>query len=150
MDSYENVSENPLVKELISKTAAHSEGFIRFQPSGFIYPTPMKNYVDTIKNFEVRPDDIWISTFPKCGTTWTQEMVWCLMNELDFEKSRSEDLDDRMVFFEWIGLEATEIAQQMEDTFELTANKSSPRIIKTHLPYCELPDQITSGAVKPK
>ena len=25
-----------------------------------------------IRHFEVKEDDIWIATFPKCGTTWTQ------------------------------------------------------------------------------
>uniref|UniRef100_T1GQK1 Sulfotransferase domain-containing protein n=1 Tax=Megaselia scalaris TaxID=36166 RepID=T1GQK1_MEGSC len=37
-------------------------------------------------NFDVFEDDVWIVTFPKCGTTWTQEMVWLLMNNLDFEE----------------------------------------------------------------
>jgi len=28
-----------------------------------------------IRDFSVREDDIWISTFPKCGTTWTQVIL---------------------------------------------------------------------------
>ena len=30
------------------------------------------NYAEKIYNMEVLDDDIWIVTYPKCGTTWTQ------------------------------------------------------------------------------
>ena len=28
-----------------------------------------------IRDFSVKEDDIWISSFPKCGTTWTQVIL---------------------------------------------------------------------------
>ena len=34
-------------------------------PSNFV----KRNFPERIYNFNLRPDDIWIVTFPKCGTT---------------------------------------------------------------------------------
>ena len=34
------------------------------------------------------------------GTTWTQEMVWCIMNDLDFDVAKEKSLDERIPFFE--------------------------------------------------
>jgi hypothetical protein len=34
------------------------------------------------------------------GTTWTQEMVWLIANDLDFEKAKKTPLNDRVPFFE--------------------------------------------------
>ena len=62
-----------------------------------------KIYADRAKefaNFEVREDDIWVVTYPKCGTTWTQEMAWMIVNDMDFNKSNSIDITERTIFFE--------------------------------------------------
>ena len=42
---------------------------------------------ERIKNMEVFEDDVWIITFPKCGTTWVQEMIWMIGNDLDYDSS---------------------------------------------------------------
>lgn len=55
-----------------------------------------------IKNFEVRSDDVWIITFPRSGTTWTQEMVWLLKNDLNFEKALKEYRGHRSPFLEYV------------------------------------------------
>ena len=63
-----------------------------------------QKYVDQdlvrIKNMEIFEDDIWIVTFPKCGTTWAQEMIWMLNNDLDYETSAKISLDERFPFLE--------------------------------------------------
>ena len=41
-------------------------------PLGVHLPPAIKLVGQKVYNFELRPDDIWIITYPKCGTTWTQ------------------------------------------------------------------------------
>lgn len=33
--------------------------------------------------------DIWLVSPPKCGVTWTQEMVWLIANDLDYEGAKT-------------------------------------------------------------
>ena len=40
--------------------------------TGLLMPADFARVAEQIYNLEVREDDIWVVTFPKCGTTWTQ------------------------------------------------------------------------------
>ena len=42
------------------------------EPYGIHVSKKMIEVIKKISTFEVRPDDIWIVTYPKCGTTLTQ------------------------------------------------------------------------------
>jgi ssDNA-binding Zn-finger/Zn-ribbon topoisomerase 1 len=60
----------------------------------------MDQFAERVKKMKVHQDDVWVVTFPKCGTTWTQEMVWLVNNDLNYEKALKLNLNDRFPFLE--------------------------------------------------
>ncbi|XP_055602648.1 luciferin sulfotransferase-like [Uranotaenia lowii] len=117
-------------------------GIPNWEPQPCCMSELFKNWERELHQFEVKPDDVWVATYPKNGTTWTQEMVWLICNGLDFEKARNNHIRQRFPFLEI----STMISDR--DSFGLVRNMASPRFIKTHLPVGLLPPQIWS--VKPK
>jgi len=96
---------------------------------------------ESIYNFELRTDDVWINTFPKCGTTWTQEMVWQIVNGCKFEEAKKDPLWLRSPFLEFQGI--TKLAEygaenllklMAKSSMSLANEASSPRVLKSHLP----------------
>ena len=112
----------PLYEKFNKDIGSFEEGFVRILPYDQMLPRCFLKYEKKIKDFEVRSDDVWVCSYPKCGnvfsqcyllcnliiaiakidlgTTWTQEMVWCIMNNYDYEKAASTTLDERIPYFE--------------------------------------------------
>lgn len=57
-------------------------------------------YAEEFYNFQARSDDIWIATFPRSGTTMTQELIWLIANDFDYERAKQEYLMERFPFLE--------------------------------------------------
>lgn len=69
-------------------------------PEKWILPGAWSECADKVYNFEAKSSDIWISTFPRSGTTWTQEMMWLLCNNLDYEAAKASPLNRRFPYYE--------------------------------------------------
>lgn len=72
--------------------------------------------------YNPRPDDIFIVTYPKSGTTWTQYIVWEIMNSGAAPPGMNDMLTKLVPYLEFTGTEPVE---------KLTP----PRAMKTHIPY---------------
>lgn len=113
----------------------------KFEPC--FLPEKSRLYLDRVENYEVRSDDVWSVTFAKAGSTWTQEMVWLLTNNLDYDRAKQP------VFERFPYVEFDLIYENVEkNIIEYTNNMPSPRYLKTHLPVGLLPKQLWT--VKPK
>ncbi|XP_055709357.1 luciferin sulfotransferase-like [Phlebotomus papatasi] len=110
-------------------------------------PEMYRDYAERIEKFEVKEDDIWVISQPKCGTTWTQEMVWMINNGLDYEKARMINQDARFPFFEIATIFPPHCNIEL-DSVEKCEKLASPRHIKSHLPAHLLPESL--WRVKPK
>ncbi|KAG6794945.1 hypothetical protein HZU73_09395 [Apis mellifera caucasica] len=126
---------------------------------GICLPKKYEDFAQIIENFEIRDDDVWICSFPKTGTTWTQEMIWCIANDLDFERAKVR-LSERFPFLDYsILFDYTTIIRRhpeiepsplILDSVAYIQNLPSPRFIKTHFPFPLLPRQLRTGEKKAK
>ena len=130
---------------------------IKSTPMNVILPSKFEPFAEIIWNFKPRKDDIWIVTYPKCGTTLTQEIMWQIANGIQLDSEESKNfIFLRSPFFE-VSMLATSVspppdailddkAKMFQDSIAWTEKLESPRIIKSHLPISMLPPNILDTA----
>uniref|UniRef100_A0A3P9I528 Sulfotransferase n=1 Tax=Oryzias latipes TaxID=8090 RepID=A0A3P9I528_ORYLA len=86
------------------------------------------------QNFQARPDDILIATYPKAGTTWVSYILDLLyFGQTSKARKTSTPIYERVPFLEFA-------VQGLETGKDLAVGLStSPRLIKTHLPVQFIP-----------
>ncbi|XP_066482996.1 sulfotransferase 1C2-like [Tiliqua scincoides] len=87
-----------------------------------------------IWEFQARPDDVLICTYPRSGTTWTQEIVDMIRHEGDLQKCARAPITQRVPFIELSAPIFTHVSG-----LEAAEAMPSPRTLKTHLPVQLLP-----------
>lgn len=63
-------------------------------------PFPYLEVLPKVKSCKVYQDDVFVTGFPRSGTTLVSEMLWLIVNNFDFEKAAKLVTDDRVVGLE--------------------------------------------------
>uniref|UniRef100_H3AGP9 Sulfotransferase n=1 Tax=Latimeria chalumnae TaxID=7897 RepID=H3AGP9_LATCH len=94
---------------------------------------PIADNWEMIANFQARPDDLLIATYPKAGTTWMQEIVDLICHDGNAGKARRAPTHVRIPFLEICS------PPPVPSGVEVINKIASPRVIKTHLPFQLVP-----------
>ncbi|XP_039754206.1 sulfotransferase 1 family member D1-like isoform X1 [Pararge aegeria] len=129
--------------------------FIRVGPHGYFWMAGYGDHAADIYNLDVRPDDIWVVAFSRSGTTWLQELLWLLENNLDYDGAAKTPLTKRYAFIEYPTMSsevkkgpptAGNSSGATVDDFRNFHTLQSPRFVKTHLPLSLLPPKLLDTA----
>ncbi|XP_008777580.1 flavonol sulfotransferase-like [Phoenix dactylifera] len=95
------------------------------------------------QHFRPRPDDLFLMSFPKSGTTWLKALAFATMTRAHYPWDRHP----------LHSLNPHDVVPFMDDLFAAgQASKlealPSPRVLATHMPYSLLPDSITSSGCR--
>eukprot|EP00112_Aurelia_sp_Birch-Aquarium-sp1_P019643 Seg4902.2 transcript_id=Seg4902.2/GoldUCD/mRNA.D3Y31 product="Sulfotransferase 1C4" protein_id=Seg4902.2/GoldUCD/D3Y31 len=141
--------ETERLKKLYTSVRDLGQRFIRTDPGNCALPAAYEKYKSRFKDWELRADDVYVFAFAKNGTTWTQELVWCVQNDCDIEKAKSMPLMQRVPFMDMPMIadfmpkdKMPDMPQLQGDMLARMEKMPSPRMLKSHLPFYLLPDDL--------
>ncbi|KAF5277393.1 hypothetical protein FQA39_LY06206 [Lamprigera yunnana] len=97
-----------------------------------------------VSKFNVRDSDIFLLGYPKSGTTWSQEMIWLIVNDLNYEGAKVF-VDARFPVLELAAFQNTTETKKMEchvNSIKFAEAMKDRRCIKSHLISNYLPEQL--------
>ncbi|XP_006839969.1 PREDICTED: amine sulfotransferase-like [Chrysochloris asiatica] len=92
--------------------------------------------LENLEDFEIRDDDVFIITYPKSGTIWTQQILSLIYFEEHRNRTDNVDTMDRAPFLEYN-------IRKMD-----YYTRPSPRLFSSHIPYYLAPKGLKNK--KPK
>nr|XP_006984388.1 amine sulfotransferase-like [Peromyscus maniculatus bairdii]XP_006984389.1 amine sulfotransferase-like [Peromyscus maniculatus bairdii]XP_042118003.1 amine sulfotransferase-like [Peromyscus maniculatus bairdii] len=112
------------------------EYLLNFKGYNFERSLVKMNIVENMDDYEIRDDDVFLITFPKSGTIWTQQILSLIYFEGHRNRTENVQTIDRMPFFEY-------------NNHNLDfAKMPSPRIFTSHLPYYLVPKGLKNKKIK--
>uniref|UniRef100_A0A8C4N754 Sulfotransferase n=1 Tax=Eptatretus burgeri TaxID=7764 RepID=A0A8C4N754_EPTBU len=100
-------------------------------------PPFCRGAMDDVGEFPVRRDDVWLVTYPKSGTSLLQEVVYVVSRGAEADESALINIDDFIPVLEY-----------PQPGIDAIKEMPSPRIIKSHLPFQFLPQDLHAGKAR--
>ncbi|XP_071514793.1 sulfotransferase 1C4-like [Panulirus ornatus] len=148
----------------------YTNGMVRLNPGRWLFPADYTSFADKLYRFKFRKSDVVVMTWPKCGTTWMQEIVWTMKNNPDLNNPEAKIPTRRRVhFLDFDMLTSSKNIPSYENNpacmaafrkvypngnikdgvmLQLVEATPDPRTIKTHLPFSLLsPDLLDTAKV---
>ncbi|XP_011670671.2 sulfotransferase family cytosolic 1B member 1 [Strongylocentrotus purpuratus] len=121
-----------------------------YEYEGVIMPNIMPSEaMKRVRKLACRPDDMFIVTYPKSGTTWAEQLVLLIERDGDITKLEGKHVTQMIVFLEIINeYNTSPTATNLRiDEVEIM---TSPRTMKTHCEDAFLPLDISNDDPKAK
>ncbi|CAL4134638.1 unnamed protein product [Meganyctiphanes norvegica] len=158
--------EDAMQKKVRQRFLGLSQGLVEVKGPGYIAPIQYANFAHNYYNFRFFPDDVVIMSHPKCGTTWMQEIIWTMRNNVDVHKAKTTPMKFRAPFLDMDFLKPAHLDYDSELLSQFTArhpdldpmkegiyidhlvNTPRPRTMNTHLTFDLLnPDLINTAKI---
>ena len=101
------------------------------EKGGSLLPRMSPEQWEELKNFPLQHGDVFIATYPKCGTTWMQQIVRLLRN--------GGQMDDVIldISIPWLEALDCDLGRSLGFSKEMASSDDllSPRAFKSHFPY---------------
>ncbi|XP_053719280.1 amine sulfotransferase-like [Synchiropus splendidus] len=112
-----------------------SEKLFKHKNYNFQVSFTTAEYIDGLQNFEIRDSDIYLVTYPKSGTIWTQQIVISIIN-FDGEKKEYPNNSEEMPWLEFV---------VQREPYSL---RPSPRLFSSHLTPALMPPGLKEKKAK--
>ncbi|KAM9824387.1 amine sulfotransferase-like [Neosynchiropus ocellatus] len=112
-----------------------SEKLVKYKNYNFPVGYTTAEYIDELQNFEIRDSDIYLVTYMKSGTIWTQQIITLMVNFDDKNKEYPNNYE-QMPWLEYI---------EQRGPYSL---RPSPRLFSTHLTPALMPPGLKEKKAK--
>nr|1FMJ_A Chain A, RETINOL DEHYDRATASE [Spodoptera frugiperda]1FMJ_B Chain B, RETINOL DEHYDRATASE [Spodoptera frugiperda]1FML_A Chain A, RETINOL DEHYDRATASE [Spodoptera frugiperda]1FML_B Chain B, RETINOL DEHYDRATASE [Spodoptera frugiperda] len=139
-----NPEEDKLVK---ANLGAFPTTYVKLGPKGYMVYRPYLKDAANIYNMPLRPTDVFVASYQRSGTTMTQELVWLIENDLNFEAAKTY-MSLRYIYLDGFMIYDPEKQEEYNDILPNPENLDMERYLGL-LEYSSRPGSSLLAAVPP-